>query len=145
MKQLYDQDFYEWTQQTAELLREGKLAELDLEHLAEEIGDMGNRDRRGVYNRLRVLLMHLIKWQIQPERRSRSWSATILEQRQRLNWILKNSPSLRRYAGEQLEEIYHLSALAALKATGLIITLPEQCPFTLDQILDDDFLPRSSG
>lgn len=78
---LYDSDFFEWTQLSAELIRRGRLNEADLEHIAEEIEDMGKRDRREVRSRLIVLIAHLLTWQHQPERRSQSWRESIVEQR----------------------------------------------------------------
>jgi hypothetical protein len=136
---LYECDFFEWTQQTAELLREGRVSEEDIEHIAEELEDMGKRDRREVHSRLLVLITHLLKWQIQPGKRSLSWTATINQQRDQLQLVLNDSPSLRRVAADKLEIIYRKSAANALSETGLEIQLPERCPYTLDQILDDDF------
>jgi hypothetical protein len=141
MKLLYDDDFYVWTQQTAELLRQARLNEVDAEHLAEEISDMGNRDRREVHNRLRVLLTHLLKWQIQPGYRGPSWTATINEQRDQLELVLADSPSLRRYAEEQLDSVYPKAVKKALAETGLEPRMPESCPYSIDQILDPTFMP----
>jgi hypothetical protein len=141
MKLLYDDDFYVWTQQTAELLRQARLNEVDAEHLAEEISDMGNRDRREVHNRLRVLLTHLLKWQIQPGYRGPSWTATINEQRDQLELVLADSPSLRRYAEEQLDSVYPKALKKALVETGLEPRMPESCPYSIDQILDPTFMP----
>jgi hypothetical protein len=76
-KDLYEQDFFEWTVQNAQLLRAGRLEEADLEHIAEEIEDMGRSERRELESRLSVLLSHLLKWRFQPSRRGRSWQATI--------------------------------------------------------------------
>jgi hypothetical protein len=137
----YDEDFYEWTQRTAELLREAKMDEIDAEHIAEELQDMGNRDKREVVNRLAVLIAHLLKWQIQPYLRGRSWKSTIVEQRSQLELVLEDSPSLRNHALKQIESVYRRAVQVALAETGLNITLPDRCPFTLDQILDNDYLP----
>ena len=72
----YEQDFYAWTVEQGRLLRTGELSAIDAVNLAEEIESMGRRDRRELENRLTVLLTHLLKWQMQPDQRSRSWSAT---------------------------------------------------------------------
>ena len=88
-KDLYDRDFVEWTVRNAELLRAGRLEEADIEHIAEEIEDMGKRQRHELRSRLRILLIHLLKWQAQPERRGPSWIATIGAQRAEI-------PKLRR-------------------------------------------------
>ncbi|MGA2135589.1 MAG: DUF29 domain-containing protein [Bryobacteraceae bacterium] len=140
---LYDTDFYEWTAQSAELLRQHRLQDLDLEHLAEEIEALGKRDRWEVHNRLRVLIMHLLRWQIQPERRENStWRATIDTQRDDLEPIFEQSPSLRRYAAEDLSKICRKAARQAVREAGNPPSeLPDECPFTMDQILDEDFLP----
>src|SRR5437870_763484 len=93
----YDLDFFQRTQSTAELIRQGRLNEVDLEHVADEIADMGKRDHREVRSRLIVLIMHLSKWQVQPElRQASSWRSTIIEQRRQLTLVLKDSPSLSR-------------------------------------------------
>jgi len=140
----YDTDFFEWTQETAELIRSGRLDEVDLEHVAEEIEDMGKRDRREVRSRLRVLIMHLLKWQVQPNHRSRpSWRATIDEQRNQLRLVLDDSPSLVRFVETQLASIYPEAARKAMNETGLAEgAFPELCPYSAEEILRRDFLPE---
>jgi len=134
---LYDTDFAEWSRRTAELVRAGRLDEVDLEHVAEEIEDMGKRDRRAATNRTRVLLVHLLKWTAQKERRSPSWRRTIVEQRRRLAAIFRDSGSLRTLVRDSLPEIYRDAAEDALLETGL----PDRCPWSMEQILDTHFLP----
>jgi hypothetical protein len=95
--ELYDLDFYEWTVRNATLLRAGRVSEADLEHIAEEIEDMGKRERRELLSRLGALFAHMLKWQVQPERRSRSWTSTINLQRRELKKLLDEMPSLRRF------------------------------------------------
>ena len=136
----YDEDFFEWTHHSAELLRSGNLAALDIEHLAEEIEDLGKRDRREAGSRLRVILKHLAKWQMQPERRERStWRSTIVTQRGQLAAVLADSPSLRRYLNEQTQKLYS-QALEETRLEGH--SLPAECPFTLEQALDEQFFPE---
>ena len=94
---LYEKDYYLWLNNTANLLREKNLAELDLPHLIEEIEDMGKRERRSLYSNLKILLMHLLKYRYQPEKRSHSWRYTIEEHRQRIAEALLDSPSLKGY------------------------------------------------
>jgi Domain of unknown function DUF29 len=148
MAALYDRDFFEWTARNAELLRQGCTQEADLEHLAEEIEDLGNRDRRGVENRLVVLITHLLKWKLQPERRyaesgSSSWLRTIMEQRRRLRSIFRQSPSLERFASGALPDIYGSAVKEASAETGIpIAQFPGECPFRFDQVLEDEFLPE---
>jgi hypothetical protein len=140
----YHSDFFRWTQDTAELIRQRRFDELDLEHVAEEIQDMGLRDHREVRSRFIVLVMHLLKWQLQPEHRGNpSWVATIGEQRRELDLVLSDSPSLRRVPKEQLPVIYRKAVAGAIREAQLSPKLfPSDCPYTADQILDDNFLPE---
>ncbi len=139
----HDVDFYSWTQQTAELIGQRRLDEVDLEHVAEEIADIGKRDRRELRSRLIVLLMHLLKWQVQPELRERSsWRSTIVEQRTEIRLLLKDSPSLYRLVPDELSSLYIDAVRNARSETGLHPgSFPPSCPYTSEQILDTDFLP----
>jgi hypothetical protein len=140
---LYDRDFFEWTQENARLLEEGRLADADLAHIAEELEDMGKRDQRAVENRLEVLIRHLLKWQIQPEKRSASWEVSIGTQRSRLNRIFQQSPSLERHGRKRLGEIYCAASKLAIKETRLPTErFPAACPYTFEQIIDEEFLPE---
>jgi len=138
----YEVDFFEWTQSTAELIRQGRLAEVDLEHLAEEIESMGKRDRREVQSRLIVLLTHLLKWEFQPEMRKTSWRSTIREQRKQVRLVVGDSPSLGRLPREDLPALFRSAVEDAIEETGLDANhFPSSCPYTPDQVLDSDFLP----
>lgn len=140
--ELYDRDFYQWTLQNAELLRAGRAGEADLEHIAEEIEDMGKRERRELISRLSVLICHLLKWQAQPERRSKSWSATIAVQRKDLAKLLHEMPSLRRYLADNLNEAHERAVITASQETFLPMEdFPTTCPYPLDALLDAEFLP----
>lgn len=142
MPSFYEQDFYQWTRQQAELLRSGRLAEIDIEHLAEEIESMGISDRRELESRMKVLLQHLLKWQIQPDQRSNSWLGSIDEQRDQLEILLRQSPSLRRFFQEAIEHSYPKARRAAALETGLPIEgFPDRCPYSVEQCLNVDFLP----
>ncbi len=138
----YEQDFYRWTQEQANLLREGRLSAIDVDHLIEELETMGARERRELTNRLKVLLAHLLKWRYQPERRSRSWRATIDEQRLSLDDLLDDNPSLRLTLDEQLVKAYRLGRLLAIKETDLDEDIfPSGCPFALADVLAKDRYP----
>jgi len=145
---LYDRDFFEWTVRNAELLRRGCVQEADLEHIAEEIEDLGKRDKREVISRYTVLVMHLLKWSFQPERRytesgGSSWLATIREQRQQLVAIFAQSRSLEPHAELSFEAVYRDAVKRASAETGIPIRqFPEECPFRFDQVLEDEFLPE---
>jgi hypothetical protein len=136
----YDQDFYAWTQEQSQLLRTGQLQLIDIQNLAEEIEDMGRAERRELESRLEILLMHLLKWQFQPSKRSRSWRLTIKEQRLRLQKHLKQNPSLKAAISDIFDDAYQLAVVSAEKETGLDI-FPEICLYTSEQVLLDGFLP----
>lgn len=139
----YDKDFFAWTQEQARLLREGELAGVDVENLAEEIEGMGKSLRRELRNRLSALLMHLLKWAYQPAFRSRSWSNTIVEQRKQIAAVIDEAPSLHALLGSELPNIHSLAVTKASSETGLDeASFPAECPYTPEQILSEDFLPE---
>jgi hypothetical protein len=135
MPTTHDLDFYEWTQAQAKFLQLGQLDLLDLQNLAEEIEDMGRSEKRTLESRMEVLIMHLLKWEFQPNLRSRSWELTIKEQRLRLQSLLDDSPSLKLHLIARLDRIYKLAVIAAERETGLN-SFPEICPFAIAQILE---------
>jgi hypothetical protein len=142
-KTLYETDFVEWTAQTAELLRSARLDEVDLEHVAEEIEDLGRSERSAVASQLHRMLMHLIKQRIQPERDGSSWRRSITEGRAEISYRLDDSPSLRRYIEGRLQTIYERAVNDALFETGLAekrkeLGLPSQCPYELKELLEAD-------
>ena len=139
---LYEKDYYLWLKNTANLLREKNLAELDLPHLIEEIEDMGKREKRSLYSNLKILLMHLLKYRYQPEKRSNSWRYTIEEHRQRIAEAFSDSPSLKGYLLEVFDKCYQDAKKLATKETGLALeAFPTESPFTTDKTLDSDYLP----
>jgi hypothetical protein len=139
----YDADFFQWTQATAEMIRQGRLAEVDLEHVAEEIEAMGRRDRREVRSRLIVLIMHLLKWQLQAELRTASWRSMIDEQRTQIQFTIQDSPSLRRLPSDELAATYKRAVTRASAQTGLGANrFLSSCPYTAEQILDGHFFPE---
>ena len=138
---LYDADFFEWTRSTAMLLRQRRFKDLDVDHAAEEIADMGKRECKELGSRLQVLVAHLLKWRLQPRKRSNSWRATIVTERLEIERTLRDSPSLRRRLLADLDEHYRDGVKRAAAETGLRIgAFPERCPFSIDQILDEEFL-----
>ena len=137
---LYEEDFYQWTVRIARLLRSGRAGEADLTHIAEEIEDLGKRERRELLHRLTILMAHLLRWKLQPGRRSRSWELTIRVQRKDLGKLLAENPSLQPYLEKNLPEAYEHAAVDAMTETGHPESdFPSTCPFTLDVILDPDF------
>ena len=143
MQREYDTDFYSWTRHNAELLRQGKFSELDIENVAEEIESMGRRDKRELISRLAVLMAHLLKWAFQPDRRCNSWLYTIKEQRIKVRKLLEESPSLKYEISLKVTEAYEESIIIASSETGLYEDkFPTESPFTFEQCLDDKFLPE---
>jgi hypothetical protein len=139
---LYDHDFLRWIEATTRQLRERRFADLDLEHLIDEIEGMGKRERSAVRNNLIVVLVHLLKWKYQPEKQSRSWQASIFEHRRRLIDDFEDSPSLRNYFLEIVPKCYENARRQAAIETGLeISTFASESPFTPEELLDYDFLP----
>ena len=92
----YDRDFHAWVLQNAALLRQGKLDALDLEHIAEELESMGASERRELLHRLQILLLHLLKYQFQPERRGKSWRLTINHQRTAIERLLDKLAAFKK-------------------------------------------------
>ena len=141
---LYDADFYLWTQRASERLRSGNLAADDLEHAAEEIADMGKRDRRELQSRMIVLVMHLMKWAAQPKlRKTSTWLDTISEQRIQIDGVLEQSPSLRSYLIGELPAIFGKAALRAAIQTKLPVETfrTTEQNANLDRLLSAGFLP----
>jgi hypothetical protein len=139
---LYEQDFYAWSNQQAALLRAGKLGQADIAHIAEEIESMGKTEKRELVSRLTVLLMHLLKWSFQPQRRVASWEASMRVQRNRLADHLADNPSLRPLLPRALDAAYRDAVLEAVAETGLSdSTFPQTCPWSFEQALDADFWP----
>jgi ribosomal protein L29 len=138
-----DQDFALWTKQQADLLRQGRWEEIDASNIAEELEDMGSSRERELESRLGVLLAHLLKWRHQPERRGKSWRATIKEQRQRIARLLAKNPSLKAQLAEAMTNGYSDGRLIAVRETPLDEQdFPPECPFTLEQTLDSDYWPE---
>lgn len=142
-KGLYETDFIQWVDRAAELLRREDFDELDIQNLIDEVETLGRSEKNSLKSNLRVLLMHLLKWQYQPEKRSSSWRQTILEHRDRLQLSLEDSPSLRNYLLDVLQGRYEKARKFAAVETSLIVDIfPEECPYTIEQILDDGFWPE---
>jgi len=139
---LYDRDYYQWLTETAYLLAEGRLSDMDVPNLIDEIEAMGKSQKRAISSYLRVLLLHLLKWQYQPEKRTGSWRSSIRNARLAIAERLEESPSLKSYPDAVLSQCYRTARANAADETGLPpATFPEQPPFTLAEILAEDFLP----
>jgi hypothetical protein len=142
MPSLYKSDFSLWLDHTAQLLRERRFNELDLENLVEEIEALNRSEKREVESRLEVLLMHLLKWHYQPEHQSRGWQATIREQRRQLLRLLKDSPSLKGHLSQEFDACYVIAREKASEETTIFLeNFPTQCPYAITEVLSPDFLP----
>lgn len=141
-QQLYNADFAQWITQATLLLQQGKFDELDIENLIEEVEDLGKRDRRALCSNLEIVLLHLLKWQFQPEQRSASWRGSIREHRRQITRILKDSPSLNAYLQQEYEDCYIGARLQAADETGSPLnTFPPECPYVLAHTLNENFFP----
>jgi hypothetical protein len=137
----YTRDFYAWTQQQAKLLRNQESDRLNWQNIVEEIEDMGRSEKRQLESPLEILIMHLLKWQFQPNFRSRSWQLTIKEQPLRLEKLLSENHSLKSSLDDVKEKIYPLAVISAEKETGLS-SFPENCPYELKELFSPQFLPE---
>ena len=140
-EQLYEQDFWLWTQTMVEALKSGNFSQLDWVNLAEEVESLGRSDRRELQSRLTVLLMHLLKWQFQSDMRSGSWRGTLAEQRIRILKLLQESPSLRSFFEASIDECYDDAKVKASEETGLVMAIfPVRCSYAIEDILRIEFL-----
>jgi hypothetical protein len=143
---LYDRDFYAWANEQAALLREGKLGDADIEHIAQEIESMGKTEKRELLNRLTVLMLHLLKWRFQPFKRSPSWEVSIKVQRNGLVDHLEDNPSLKALVATAIDKAYRDAVLKAMLETGLPESaFPKTCPWSFDEMMDPDFWPEEQN
>lgn len=141
---LYEQDFLLWTQQQVEYLKKGCWGDLDVDHLVEELEALGRSEQKELGSYLQVLLMHLLKCRYQPDRRTKSWDATLSNCRDKIQDCLEDAPSLQRFLQDPgwVQKHYRRARRDAAKETHKPIeTFPAECPFAVQQALDPSFLP----
>ena len=139
---LYQQDFFAWTEQQINYLQNQQWNQLDLAHLIEEIETLGKQQRQELRNRLSILIGHLLKWEYQPQKRSYSWLATLRVQRIDIQELINDNPSLKPYLEEALTQAYIKGLLLAVSETNLPDrTFPKNCPYSLTEILSDRIYP----
>ena len=139
----YEEDFYGWISASIGLLKQKRFGEMDIDHLIEELEDMGNNKKHALVLRLAQLIFHLLKWQHQPDFRGRSWDASIQEQRKRIKKLLLENPSLKNELDMFLVDAYEDSILLIKKETPIDLKLlPQECPYTFDKIMNDEFYPE---
>jgi hypothetical protein len=142
---LYDRDYALWLEATIEQLRSKNFEQVDWENVLDEFEAMSKRDRRSIKSNLVILLLHLLKWEFQPEMRSGSWAGSIIEHRQRLRDLLNDSPSLRNYVAEVISLAYSDAIARAINETRLDASMfPIACPYDILNILNPSFLPGSN-
>jgi hypothetical protein len=138
----YEQDFYGWIHHHIALLKQGKWADIDVVRLIDELESMAKRDKRELTSRLMILIAHLLKWQFQPAMRSGSWRGSIREQRIQILEQLEESPSLRNNLAESVVKSYPKAVALAADETGLPKkTFPQNCPYAIEQLLNEDSYP----
>lgn len=140
----YQTDYLAWTNEQAKLLSNGQLSELDLQNLAEEIAEMGQSIRREFFNRMVILVMHLLKWQFQPDFRGRSWENTIRTQRKELARLIRHNPSLKSMqTNEWYQEVWDDAIDDASYETGIPKhDFPNSPIWTVDEALQAGYLPE---
>lgn len=135
MEKLYERDYSQWAETMADLLASGNLTELDIENLVEEVRDLSKRERDSLLSSLRLIIHHLLKWDYQPQLRSRSWLVTVQRERSNVTDYLTDSPSLKKYmTDEHLDKIYKKARLDAIAETGL--DMPDVCPYTVGDVVN---------
>jgi len=142
---LYEKDFHAWTHQHINFLNEKKFNQLDVNHLIEELEGMAKKDKSELVNRLVILIAHLLKWQYQSNRQGKSWRVTIDEQRDQITaGLLEETPSLNSYLVEAVKKSYSRAVKLAAKETGYTLShFPNQCPYSLEQLLNEDYYPEN--
>jgi hypothetical protein len=142
----YQSDVVAWAHEQAQFIRAGKFDRLDLTHLAEEIEDVGKSEQRELASRMAVLLAHLIKWQHQPSKQSKSWMRTLRIQRKEIEYALGEAPSLRTKFNDSawLAIVWAKAIAQAENETGLDLeTLPDALPWAVSDVLQDDWYPSA--
>jgi hypothetical protein len=138
MSDLYDRDFYAWSNEQAALLRAGDLSRADIANIAEEIETLGRSEKRELVSRLTVLLQHLLKWRFQPSLRGRSWELSIDNARDAILDHLADNPSLKAKLTEAMAAGYRTARRQAAVETGIdLTTFPVDCPWTFEQATRD--------
>jgi hypothetical protein len=144
--ELYERDFHAWALRQAELVRSGRLAELDLENVAEELESLGKEQAHKLKSSFRVLLLHLLKWRHQPRRRGRSWQGSIVRERANVEEVLEDNPSLKPRCAALFAAAYRNARKEAAAETGIPITaLPEEPSFTMAEALDEGFWSEAAA
>jgi hypothetical protein len=143
IKDLYESDYLLWLQETSQLLKANDFERLDLENLIEEIESLGRNERNKLISSLRLIYQHLLKWQYQPQKRSKSWSNTISRERANISYYIEDTPSLKNLLEDiaTLNKAYQRGRQDAIRETGLT-NFPQESPYSIKQTLDSNFFPE---
>ena len=142
MTKLYEQDYFAWTQDQADALRRRSVNELDWDNLLEEVEGLGKQQRSEMRSHLIVLMVHLLKWWLQPDQRGRSWALTITEQRREAERVLAENPSLKPEIRDLLDSAYRIARLRAARQSRLSIkAFPDANPFDWQGAMSEPVLP----
>ncbi|MBF2055646.1 MAG: DUF29 domain-containing protein [Cyanobacterium sp. T60_A2020_053] len=145
LKKLYEIDDYLWIQETVKLLKENKFNDLDLDNLIEELDDLGRERKHSVENLLKQVIIHLLLlqyWQKEYNYNASHWRGEIRTFRQDLE--LKLTTNLQNYLTTNLEKIYQKGLRIAMDKTELNSSVfPPKCPYTLEQLLNEDWFPHN--
>ena len=139
----HDEDFYGWAMGSAALLKQGKFNEVDMDNIIEEMETLGRSNRRELVSRSGVLIAHLLKWQYQSDIRNKSWEGTVERQRIEIVGLLSENPSLKSYIQEAIPQAYKYAFSILKEETPLDLKLlPIECPYTFEQIMNEEFYPK---
>ncbi len=145
-KNLYKKDYYPWIDKTIFLLENHQFSELDLENLIEEIKSISISQQKALKSNLSVILWHLLKYLQEPEKQTRSWALNLFEHRERIEEDFENSPILKSFLTEEnFKKCYNKARKKAAIETGINLEkFPNDCPFTLAEALDFEFIPNQT-
>ena len=136
----YEGDFYTWSLEQGALMRAGRFEEVDWQNVAEEIESLGRSEFSKLVSFYRLVLLHMLKWDHQPGRRTRSWVLSIAVHRLHTQDVLKDNPGLKGRRDEALARAYVYARLEAADETGLdLAVFPETCPYSFEEVLDRPF------
>ncbi len=136
----YMRDFYSWLMEQARHVREGKWDAVDRENVSEEIESLGREQFNKLESALRVLLIHILKWDHQPKLRSRSWTLSIKAQRTEVEDVLSDNPGLKPRIAEAIARGYRRARIEAAKETGIEENaFPETCRYSFDDLMSREF------
>ena len=137
-----EDDFYAWCWEQAELLRQKRFAEADLPNVIEELEGMAKHHRSALKSSYRLVIVHLLKWQHQKQRRARSWDLTIVRERNNIADYEEDSQSLKNDAASLVAEVYRRAAHQAARETKLPVdSFPADCPYTVDELRELEYTP----